>query len=151
MKEQLISFQTATLAKEKGFDGYCLYAYQETKTGHPTDAAIDFTGNLYFTKEDLYNAEENTSCLHYLAPTQSLLQKWLREVHNIILYVYYESEDADTMVYAYTICTESGDEYAPVHIRWQRKESWVMHTGYWSTYEEALERGLQEALKLIKK
>ena len=60
-----------------------------------------------------------------LAPTQSLLQKWLRETHNIFISI--------NVNYCYKIY--NNDELY--------EESF-----YYNNYEEALEQGLQEALKL---
>ena len=106
MKEQLILFETAKLAKEKGFLNSIHY---------------DGMGG-YFT---------NT--------TQSLLQKWLREEHNIEVWV------------------------TPTHLSYINNKLYKVEIEYFNgkrihcfkhdefkTYEEALEKGLQEALKLIK-
>jgi hypothetical protein len=71
-------------------------------------------------------------------PTQSLLQKWLREVHNI--YVSTRESLAITGELEY-VCTVNGKyinhgiKYKPIN--------------RFDTWEEALEIGLQEALKLI--
>jgi hypothetical protein len=59
-------------------------------------------------------------------PTQSLLQKWLREVHNIFITV---------NINLYCAIFHNKDFY--------------MVTDYYNSYEEVLEVGLQEALKLI--
>ncbi len=70
MEEQLISFETAKLAKEKGFDIICQKGF------NPNNGNI-IEGNLWFVLNTL---ESN---YHIQCPTQSLLQRWLREVHNI--------------------------------------------------------------------
>ena len=133
MKEQLISYETAVLAKEKGFEGQCTHCYDENKE---LEAAIDFNGELYFSSEDVDNANENGYEMTVLAPTQSLLQKWLREKHNIVLCI----ENAyDTMLgynrgFVYTI------------------DGIVYHNSYgdcYEEYEQALEEGLEASLKLI--
>ena len=67
MEEQLISFETAKLAKEKGFT----YAYEfYDKEGNIVDFGI--VGGWTDCHDE-----------NYAAPTQSLLQKWLREKHDI--------------------------------------------------------------------
>lgn len=114
MNEQLISFETAKLAKEKGFKRLCDFSYDE-------DGMI--TGNC----EQAYN---------FVAPTQSLLQKWLREKHHLIIIVAYQYEH-DSTPYSYWIYKEL--QSLPIN-------QWVNDL---NTYEEALELGLQEALKLI--
>lgn len=72
MKDELISSKTAKSAKEKGFD-------------IPTEYFIyDHTGSFNninrFTPPLDFN---NNFSDRYSLPTQTLLQKWLREVHNL--------------------------------------------------------------------
>ena len=112
--EGLISFETAKLAEEKGFKKLCDFSYDE-------DGIL--TGNC----EQSYN---------YVAPTQSLLQKWLREEHHLIVIVAYQYEH-DSTPYSYWIYKENNS--LPLN-------QWINDL---KTYEEALEKGLQEALKLI--
>ena len=107
MKEELITFETAKLAKEKGFDIEVLNHYNHE---YSYDKAEIF-------QDDVKNSELES--YEYSAPTQALLQKWLREVHEInVIRVNFEiKSDID-------MCTHK-------------------------TYEQALEKGLIEALKLI--
>lgn len=131
MKEQLITFDTAKLAKEKGFDWDCIYAYLE-----PDDEPIYYkkNGHNWNGREKLLKATDKFCS----APTQSLLQKWLREVHNIHIWLTYIGSDInDKEGYIRNLCKGKTD---PV------RHSFSI-TG--KTYEEALETGLQEALKLI--
>ena len=110
MIEQLVKFETAKLAKEKGFNwmviGYNWY---------------DYTGT----------SEYGFECINHnkiSAPTQSLLQKWLREMYGIHIGVTYMSQ---TKTYSCSLT--------------MRSMGW---SGF-KTFEEALEKVLQEALKLI--
>ena len=121
MEEKLISFETAKLAKEKGYT----YAYE----------FYDLEGNL----NDFGMVGGWTNChdKNYAAPTQSFLQRWLREKHNIHISIIFDENTVNTY-YFYKI--NSGDGFI-------KKES--MHT--FKTYEEALEIGLLTALELIKK
>jgi hypothetical protein len=116
MEEQLINFETAKLAKEKGFN---------------------ISGiNIYENKELLCDVEFknwNNGTLCLLAPTQSLLQKWLREVHNIIVLIH---QYDDNKKYSYLIDEEFIYEFG------------TQNPNY-NTYEEALEMGLFRSLKLI--
>jgi len=114
MKEQLISFETAKLAKEKGFKKLCDFSYDE-------DGIL--TGNC----EQSYN---------YVASTQSLLQKWLREKYHLIITIAYQYEP-DSTPYSYWIYKENNS--LPIN-------QWVNGL---NTYEEALEAGLQKALSYI--
>jgi hypothetical protein len=120
MEEQLISFKTAKLAKEKGFN-------------IPTNAVYVDNGTLSFARtnnEIDYNWNERGG---YSAPNQSLLQKWLREKCNINVISY--PSVCINQKYIYLLISnlellEAGNEK-------------------YNTYEEALEIGLREALKLI--
>jgi len=81
----------------------------------------------------------------YPAPTQSLLQKWLRERHTIDITIMIIMESS------YGVYLHK-DRNTVKDAKGSHKE-WIIHitpknhlTG---VYEEALEKGLQEALKLI--
>lgn len=128
MEEQLISFETAKLAKEKGFDEKVRAVFrvwhevaQERKY---QDRAYNYNGADWDGDKEQF----------YSRPTQSLLQKWLREKHELHLVVdhskkgHYEvrlSDNSDN-----SISTELFGESFP-------------------SYEEALEAGLIVALKRI--
>ena len=113
MKEQLIEFNTAKLAQEKGFDVASYLKYDS-----------DLIENSNF--------KPHGKSSWYLNITQSLLQKWLREVHNIHIWVNPIAVDD----YKYTILST-------VFLKFESEKF-----GY-NTYELALETGLLEALKLI--
>ena len=72
---------------------------------------------------------------HYAKPTQSLLAKWLREEYNIDINIITKHKDLGKF-YGGFIDTNN-------------KINKSIGSNY-KTYEEALEIGLQEALKLIK-
>lgn len=127
MKEELILFETAKLAKKKGFD-------------------INTTSNCWVKTLDgdiIHNSErknitEHDRCKQYLMqPSQSLLQKWLREKHGIEVQVYRSME------------MPSGCKYGCEVESWIKEESEDLGNFYAKTYEEALEVGLQEGLKSI--
>ncbi len=135
MKEQIIQFETAKLAKEKEFDIECLHFYTKPNSKM---FGLDKRGRPYSIKnmpKELYTVG-NHAALNaksvYLAPTQSLLQKWTSEVHNIDISIspslvkwYYYT------IYLNKICMDDNEQP-------------------FKTYELALEEALQEALKLIK-
>jgi hypothetical protein len=149
MKEQLISFETAKLAKEKGFNIECKYRYFKVDKHstfskfHPIDSYITST---------LTYEEDTSGCLPSSktgeAPTQSLLQKWLREVHQI--YVQIETDQTTYPKFCYSISRFIGNPNNLSEKEWYwdklpYNENWSLHR----KYEEALEEGLQNALKLI--
>jgi hypothetical protein len=112
MEETLISFETAKAAKEKGF--YIKYAKVYNKNNK---CLITYIPSVHSFND------------YIPASTQSLLQKWLREEHNINLYV-----------------ALSG--IAKPHWFYSINDNIIM-SGNVLSYEEALEKGLYEALKLI--
>ena len=67
--EDYVSFETANLLKEKGFDGGCRARYGTA-------------GSFSYEK---YEIESGGCEMHnaILAPTLQMTMKWLREVHNI--------------------------------------------------------------------
>ena len=143
MEEQLILLETAKLAKEKGFDvevHHCWMITLNKKNREPyIERDIEFEDNFNseeFEKPHFINSEIGVKYTRLSAPTQSLLQKWLREKHKIILIIGYQYED-DLTPYSYWIYKEG--ESLPIN-------QWVDDL---KTYEQALELGLQEALKLI--
>ena len=122
MKDQLISFETAILAKEKGYD----------QSPYKTDNAYgpEYTdgSNIKLRSSSLFNPNSNTA----VAPTQSILQKWLREEHNIIVLV-------DTFLGKF-ICKVNN-----IIVTNNRTGDILKY----DTYEKALEIGLIEGLNRI--
>ena len=140
MEEQLISFETAKLAFEKGFPQepnklrVPYYNYKGEIKGDVTEFL-----KRYLKKEDT-TGYENIS-----APTQSLLQKWLREVHKISVCIDFRHSDTNkieginSVYYDINIYRlHSGDAYKIINM-----------SQISDIYEKALEIGLQQALGLI--
>lgn len=141
MKEQLVSFETAKLAKEKGFRNFCFYYYDKhgklvepyEENGSSTD--VEFRVDL---DDFLENHNQSYNKCHS-APTQSLLQKWLRDEHDLEAYVipnHYYKDGKLVKQYRAWKPTKTGQEM-------------ISRDTFFNTYEQALEKGLQEALKLI--
>ena len=140
MKEKIIEFKTAKLAQEKGFEcilhSYYILDSEELCQNHVTIRRTlkSATGSPYGqkTKEDyeaVLSEMDNSLEECILAPTQSLLQKWLREEHNIFIY-----------------CMPNRQQNS---IKWTN--NFNNREGiHFNTYEQALEKGLFESLKLIK-
>lgn len=141
MTDQLISFETAKLLKQKGFggEGYTTdYSYQF----HPSNPEIGYflckmpeNNKSVFngTKSIMENGKEG-----YSATTQTYLQKWLREVHRIVVQV------SNNLNRGWQI--EVFEGIAP------DKQIIIFSTSIvYKSYEEALEEGLIKALNFIKK
>jgi hypothetical protein len=148
MKEQLITFETAKLAKEKGFDERVPYGYLDLEDGHKKLGEIRL---LPVFDNIMKNSETNN---FFTAPTQSLLLKWLREVHEIHIDItptiieYNNSKDSigyTHKIVKLEIYLKNGKTYGLS----SKEKGIITNNTYSDIYEEALEVGLQEALKLI--
>lgn len=131
MKEQLIGIEVATLAKEKGFDERCSFFHGSWE---------DYEGIHHMDNCNRHNTSKQFS-----APTQGLLQKWLREKYNIEVIPQPTCSQLDFKFgYNYYIWNKTnGYEF------WSDPENTVAGEYTHNTYEEALEQGLMEGLKLI--
>jgi len=121
MTEKLINYNIAKLAKQKGFNGKSNYYYAKSKT------------KVHY---GIYNQLHSFKDIS--ATTQSSLQKWLREKHNIFVYIE---------------PTSLGDNAPFIKDSWGKilYDPWKNNNkGISYTYEDALEFALLEALKLIK-
>jgi hypothetical protein len=115
MRDQLISSETAQLAKEKGyFDS-------------DVNQCWVICENKYYNNKNMLRSDIPylvDGCDTILQPTQSLLQKWLREKHRVHIYV------QPTIDF----------------------NKWTLDNNFYQTYDSyeiALEQGLQQALKLL--
>jgi hypothetical protein len=122
MKEQLISFDTAKLLTHTDFyQKDCNNGYLISSGELSFDYLLD-----YCNKKAIASV------------TQSLLQKWLREKHEISVEVtssYYYS-DPHYVSWMYRINTKIGEDCGDIATRFK-------------TYEEALEKGLKNALIIL--
>jgi hypothetical protein len=141
MEDTLISFETAKLAKEKSFDLPTWYYFNvDNKIDETIPEGFSGLKNEIWQSNTVNKYSNNKTAYNYYqcsAPTQALLQKWLRDIHNI--HVVLLPNDEGLYGFAITIANRNHTDSN----RFELDEI----TG---NYEEALEKGLQEALKLIK-
>ena len=125
IEEQFVSFDTAKMLKEAGFDVPCHYSY-------------DNVGGFRWFKIGGSTPKGWVPC-----PTQALAARWFREVHHLNVYACFDY-----------VCFDDGER------KWFFMRENTMINDYTSvycsiisydSYEQALEAGLQEAIKLIKK
>jgi hypothetical protein len=130
MVDELISLETARLAKEKGFDVITTYFY-------------DKLGERDICGYENWNKGYGKACS---CCTQSLLQKWLREKHNCIVEVIFNFDPILTngkIIWSVSVDNYKSDmTNVGIQADFESEE-------LFKTYEEALEVGLQEALKII--
>lgn len=74
--EDYVSFETAKLLKEKGFDFCCESQYINCSSGHPFLTDIRDDAGCYYKNSEI---EQDA----YSAPTLQMVMKWLRKVYNI--------------------------------------------------------------------
>lgn len=163
MKETRITFETAKLAKEKKFNievthcygenhrecgEYELLEYNSLCTGNSDELINRITGyNDYCWLPTIdYNTQGYYRDYYYSAPTQSLLQKWLRDIHKIEVLVYC---NASGWMWELNKSFYKNDISGGTHISWSNY-SGINESGEWDTFEEALEDGIVNALKTLK-
>ena len=117
IEESYVSFETAKILKEAGFDVPCRRWYTEN----------GILVSMFLRS--------------FPAPTQALAARWLREKHRIALDVAFIPPSVDGDVWQYFV-GEMDDMIWEGEYETGRK---------YATYEQAMEAGLQEAIKLIKK
>ena len=127
MEEQLISFETAKLAKEKGLpqDDFYFENYEVRVPFYGLD------NELNKGDEDRFGQCKSIS--------QSLLQKWLREKYDIDICIIKEVSIYLFVSYNVLISDSCNSKY---------RDLIDLQVSY-TSYEEALEFALIEALKLI--
>jgi len=137
MEDTLITFETAKLAKEVGFNGRGTTHFSDGLSIRFSYVKDNSTGThvvkyIDWNKHDKF--ADNIS-----RPTQSLLQKWLREVHNLHVVAIPSTLGTGKWYYHRFDLLDLNRDSEPELV------------DKYDTYEEALEAGLAYALKLIKK
>ena len=133
MRDELITKETAILAKEKGFDEGCTYLWGVV---HGID------GEGYEGLHTWDNVNHLCNEKQFSAPTQSLLQRWLREVHQIEVFV--------KVFYAPQLNREGSFMYWGMCLTKNCIGDCDKATKSKDKYEDALEGALVLALNLIK-
>ena len=131
MEDIRITFETAKLAKEKGFNIFIDVCFANTPN----------SDDKQYKKIKLHHSHSvgsvdsfgNILTLVAYAPTQSILAKWLREEHNI-----------DVLV-----TSINGSKLKRYVSKIYVNKLYVKLVGHSDNYENTFEKGLQEALKLI--
>lgn len=91
--EAICTYEVCKLAKEKGFD------VPTDRYYHIYDDVIEAQNSLEMTSDgcaDFYNSLNRCRCA---APTQSLLQRWLREERGIIVEVFVDDDSNMPLTY----------------------------------------------------
>lgn len=136
MEEQLISFKTAKLAKNKGYK-------QFARNG------INLKGETIEAKSTKLNFY-NPKYTEYIAcPTQALLQRWLREEHDFHIEISINTGVENGWAFSGTnLKKEKHSMMVEFQNEWER----LCFDGEveWESYEQVLETALYQALKVMK-
>jgi hypothetical protein len=138
MEESFITFKLAILAKKKGFNEYCRKEYVETLE-HTIEMGRGGDCNFPYQAPRLLNSGnfDEWDIVHCKAPTQSVMQRWLRETHGLHI-----SITLNQFGYGYM--------YSIIDIKQANCIKYLTGgvNNEFKTYELALEDGLLESLKL---
>jgi hypothetical protein len=145
MKDERITLETAKLAKVKNFNiringSYVEYLVDKTDPEYPEGGGafsmkkgeVEFDSDPFINNGDSDYSNELYEI--YAAPTQSLLVRWLREVHNIQVYCYSSTKNGEGIYRDYVVHVNE------ISINDARDEEF-------QTYEEAMEAGLKIVLR----
>ena len=122
IQEDYVSFETAKLLKEKGFDAATFHDYDERGIRWFEEVLVN------------HNSQGGIAC-----PTLQMAMKWLREKHNLHVDICYDDLD-----WSWNIL--SVDKNVPVEERPK-----FIKCGFAGnkTYQEALEEGIKYCLKSL--
>jgi len=147
MKDERITLETAKILKEKNFNIWVYgsiteYVKTQKDPEYPEGGGPfgwekgerDIQPTNYFCNNHGGCDYSNKKYKMYAAPTQSLVARWLREVHEIFVFVNYRSFGVKECNGWYYHIGKSPDHYSDDQFK---------------TYEEAMEVGLGEGLKQI--
>lgn len=137
IEESYVSFDTARMLKEAGFDMPCRYFF-----------TIEGDGNVVITEARSCREHNSFESCFISCPTLALAARWLREVHGI-----------HVMIHPYYDCSVNANgEIVDKRMYWGYMILYA-ETGNlaednderFDNYEQALEAGLRGVVKLIKK
>ena len=131
IQEEYVSFETAKLLKEKGFNEECFALYNPD-------------GVLIQSGIRLNNIQVGRVKGSYSAPTQQMAMKWLREIHGIHIQAYCPvfDMDADILGVKYNIVISN------LKNRCIAFDTDIDDNEY-DSYEEAVESGIKYCLEKL--
>lgn len=131
--DQIVTLETAKLAKEVGFNGKVLHFYNHGENELiPNTKLMSISIPISVEHLETSRATLPVDCVP--APTQTTLSRWLREKHDMYVSVDMMAFKRGWIVYIISmsrkvVCFKAKD---------------------FDTYEEALEEGLKQACKIVK-
>lgn len=116
--EEICTYEVAKLAKEKGF---------------PLQKVIKQDGRASFY-ELPQSHPDWANCEAWYLPTQSLLQRWLREEKGYYVYPFFDNEE---LKWTYVVRERTGEMWIPL----------IGETHNFDVFEEAMDAGLKFVLE----
>lgn len=116
--EDYVSFVTAKLLMEKGFEGDCKYIQDPNNNPYSNSGAL----------------------VSYPKPTLQMALKWLREVHNIWIEFVFETTGGHVSEYKFKLHFLKAD-----HSGFEISNR--AYVGYYKTYEEAADNAISYCLE----
>ena len=127
MKEKLVEFETAKLAKEKGFNWTTSCGYEENgEIYRPQYWEPGCETDMIVLTEEALDIDCDAICL---APTQSLLQKFIREKRGVHIEIHRNASG-----WYWSMCKSDGG----TDLGWSDHRGTDLG-GVWDKFEEALE------------
>lgn len=138
MTDNMVTFKTAKLAKEKGFFTGKIFDIYPLKDFYNTYKKGELS---FFIEETLDEEHARDLDLYAEAPTQSILQKWLRDNYNIHISIdiFETSGDNPVVYWTFSIFDTTNAELL-----------YEEHDQQFYNYKGALEAGLVKSLQEIK-
>lgn len=118
--EDYISFETAKLLKEKGFNESCIYVYRHDGS------------------EDIWDADKED--IAYQKPTLQTVMKWLREVHHYYIQVMLDSWACGGHLGYYVVIQKTDSDF-------EMMLQDAVDEVFYQTYEEACEAAIKYCLE----
>lgn len=119
--EEICTYEVCKLAKEKGFNGLCYEGY-------------DRKGELL--PNNIPNPNMQLLLIDCIAPTQSLLHRWLREEKGYYTFPFFNNEE---MRWSYIVEERRGEKWF----------SLILNTPNYDSYEVAMENALKFVLEKL--
>ena len=132
--ECYVSFETAKLLKEKGFDGICRSGYSHY--GSLSDIEV---------KEFLTNTTCPDTYWECTAPTLQMAMKWLREVHKMHVEIRITNHSVSKM---FDIPKYYWIIFNPEKVKWM-DESTLHDVAGFDTYEKACDSAINYCLRKL--
>lgn len=150
MTEDYVSFETAKLLKEKGFDGMCYKVWESHDKGKPNlvaapwfvegettvnREAVDAAAKQYVYDYSLHNKVEG-----YLAPTLQTAMKWLRDEKHYYIQVMLDGWAYGSHTGYYVVIQKTDSDF-------EMMLQDAVDDVFYKTYEQACETAIKYCLE----